>query len=155
MAMSVFILPETQAQTKADNKTVTPTITVTKLDISDKILNLSYGIRNELEQDIWICEDITVFQNEFDFETYLSEDNQTLLVRRRLDVPEKGLSLYAPPHGRYVRLRTGEERNEFLSLTVPVYPRRVFQGGGAKLNETIIAKRLVVEIGCVCKSWKV
>ncbi len=150
VALSFLILSETRAQPESDagdkNKAGAPTIVVTGLETNDYILMLRYEINNDSEQEVWICEDIAVFQDEFDFETYLAEDGHTLLIRRRLDVREVGSSLYAPPHGRYVRLSPGQIRTESLFLPLPVYPRRVFRWG-AKPNGTVNAKRIAIEIG--------
>jgi hypothetical protein len=141
---SMVARAKTEAQSSSDYKA--PTIDVTKLDITDKSLKLNYEVRNDSKQDIWICEDITVSQHDFDFEVYLTEDGHTLLIRRRFDVEAVGSFPYAPPHGRYVRLSPGQIRTESLLLLVPVYPRRVFHWG-TKPNGTVNAKRLAIEIG--------
>jgi len=148
VALSLCILLATrmQAQPKADSgvekKAGTPTIDVTELNISDKTLKLCYEIKNDSEQDIWICEDINLGDRAF--EVFLAEDGQTLLIRRRLDVP---LNVFrAPPIGRYVRLRMGQSRTESLLFPLPVYLRPVFTSG-APTQGTVYVKRLVLNIG--------
>jgi len=119
------------------------TIELTKLDVNDTTLELSYKIKNNTDHDVWICDDVAAYFASLDFEVYLSEDEQSLLIRRRLDVPT---IVYWPvwPYGRYVLLRSGQERTESLSLDVPVHPRRVFARGEAASDH---ARRLVLEIG--------
>jgi hypothetical protein len=121
-------------------------ITVTQLDASDNALTLRYEIRNDSDDDIWICEDIAVFQHDYGFEAYLAEDNQTLLIRRRLDVKAVSSMPYAPPSGRYVRLPAGKTRTESLLLALPIYPRRLFYDGGSR-SGPVDAKNLAIEIG--------
>jgi len=97
------------------------TIELTKLDVNDTTLDLSYKIKNNSDHEVWICDDVDFYLTSIDFEVYLSEDEQTLLIRRRFDVPT---IVYWPiwPYGRYVLLRSGQERTESLSLDVPVHP---------------------------------
>ncbi|MFH1883138.1 MAG: hypothetical protein ABIL62_10555 [Planctomycetota bacterium] len=150
VALSLCILLATriQAQPKTDSgvekKAETPTIDVTELNISDKILKLRYEIKNDSEHDIWICEDISVDLHECDFEAYMAEDKQTLLIRRRLDIEARD-SVVAPPHGRYVRLRAGQSRTECLFLPLPV-ESRFFWAYPTKPGKAY-AKSFALEIG--------
>jgi hypothetical protein len=73
----------------------------------------------------------------------MPEDEQILLIRRRLDVPTI-LEWAVHPRGRYVLLRSSQELNESLSLDVPVIPKRGFASGRAISDH---ARRLVLEIG--------
>jgi hypothetical protein len=118
------------------------TIELTRLDVNDTNLELSYKIRNNTDHDIWICDNVDIYTT-FDFEVYLAEDEQSLLIRRRLDVPTAWYWSSAV-YGRYVLLRSGQERNESLSLAVPVDPRRVF---ASELTASDHARGLVLEIG--------
>jgi hypothetical protein len=148
IAMFLCILPkmQTQAQSEDDvaiNNNGTPTIAVAKLDITDKNLKLSYEIRNDSEQDIWICEDIN--RNRMThFEVYLDEDAQTLMIRRRLDVPL--IPYVNQPFGCYVRLPTNESRTESLLIPLPVHRRTLFSGSGL-IKDTVYAVSLLLEIG--------
>ncbi len=119
------------------------TIELTKLDVNDTTLELSYKIKNNTDHDVWICDDVAFNLASLDFEVYLSEDEQTLLIRRRLDVPTDGVWGNIP-RGHYVLLRSGQERTESLSLDVPVHPRRQFVHGQAASDH---ARRIVLEIG--------
>jgi len=118
------------------------TMTITKLQVKDQNLELSWKIVNHSDHDVWICGDVSVF-TKLDFEVYLSEDEQSLLIRRRLDVPTAWVWTQCP-YGRYVLLRSGQERTESLSLDVPVESRCLFASG---LTTSDHARRLVLEIG--------
>jgi len=119
-----------------------PTIALTKLDVNDTNLKLSYKIKNNTDHNVWICDDVSV-RTTVDFEVYLSEDEQSLLIRRRLDVPTAWVWTINPC-GRYVILPSGQERTESVSLPVPIEPHRVF---ASKLAISDRARRLVLEIG--------
>jgi hypothetical protein len=114
------------------------------LKVSDKILKLRYEIKNDFEHDIWICEDISVDLHECDFELYMAEDKETLLIRRRLDIKAQD-SVVSPPRGRYVRLPAGQSRTENLFLLLPV-ESRFFWAYPTKPGEAF-AKNLALEIG--------
>jgi len=116
-------------------------ITITKFHVNDQTVELSWKIANNTDHDVWICDDVSVYEK-LDFEVYLSEDEQSLLIRRRLDVPTDVVWTQVPD-GRYVLLRSGQERTESVSLDVPVTPRLMFAGGLATSDH---AKRIVLEI---------
>jgi hypothetical protein len=117
-------------------------IALTRLDVNDTNLELSWKIKNNTDHDVWICDDVSVMTTT-DFEVYLSEDEQSLMIRRRHDVPTIN---YFPvlPYGRYVLLCSEQERTESLSLAVPVGPCRLFANG---LETSVHARHLVLEIG--------
>ena len=126
---------------KEEKKVVT--IELTKLDVNDTTLELSYKIKNNTDHDVWICDDAYANTALLDFEVYLSEDEQTLLIRRRHDVPTD-MVWGAWPYARYVLLRSGQDRTESLSLDVPVRPCCVFAIPEAASDH---ARCLVLEIG--------
>jgi len=115
---------------------------LTHFEVTDANLELSWKIINNTDHDVWICDSLD-FKYGVDFEVYMAEDEQTLMVRRRLDVPTEVL-FGAVPIGRYIRISPGQERTESLSLALPVHPRLMFA------TEQVIAdnaKRVAVEIG--------
>jgi urease beta subunit len=117
-------------------------IVLTKFEVNDKALELSYKIKNDSDHDIWVCDYITLGKK-FTFEVFLAEDNRTLLMRRGLDVPTE-LDLYVLPTGKYVRLGPGQERSESLSITVPIQHRFVYT---LKEGKAEYATRLVIQVG--------
>ncbi|MHC4511343.1 MAG: Hint domain-containing protein [Planctomycetota bacterium] len=145
LGMCVFLASFTAAQAPKDvNDPQGPGVTMalTRLDVNDTNLELSYKIKNNTDHNVWICDNVDVHTT-VDFEAYLAEDEQSLLIRRRLDVPTAWEWSFSPD-GRYVLLRPGRERNESLSFDVPVKPQRVF---ASKLATSDHARRLVLEIG--------
>jgi len=150
IALTIYVLLASSPQAKSgddlDGEEETAVmIALTGLDVNDQTLKLRYQIRNGSQHDIWVCDNINV-DGTWDFEVYLAEDSQTLLIRRRLDVPAKDVYWLANPYGRYVRLGAGKDRIESLSLTLPVYPRRKYSGG-RRTKGTEYATRLVLDIG--------
>jgi hypothetical protein len=146
LSLSLFLAPRIQAQPKAQSgaqKANTPTITVTGLEVTDKSLTLRYEIENGSEQDIWICEDIN-WNRATHFEVYLDEYNQTLMIRRRLDVPL--IPHVNQPFSRYVRLPTNESRTESVLIPLPVHRKGLFSGNGL-IQDTVHAVSLLLEIG--------
>jgi hypothetical protein len=127
------------------NGTPAVTITLTELEVTEKTLELSWNIKNDSGHDIWICEAILVYNMSYDEEVYLDDDDQTLVIRRRLDVPTY-VMWYLPPGSTYVRLHSHETSTEAVALNLPVHSVRVFQ---PKLPERGVkyARRVVVEIG--------
>ena len=129
-------------ETANDEVEDTPiTIALTNLDVNDTNLDLNYKIKNRSDHDIWILEKI-IFP-EYEYEVFMAEDDQTLVIRRRLDVPTV-VTWFAPPEGSYIRLRQGDERTETLSLTLPIRPSRLFS---FPISTAEFARRLVLEIG--------
>jgi len=116
------------------------TIELTKLDVNDTTLDLSYKIKNISDHDVWVCDNVGFEKR---YEVYIAQDDQTLMIRRRFEVPTY-LLYYEPPEGQYFRLRPDEERAESLSLVVPVQRDFVFSGG---FGTSKYARRLVLEIG--------
>jgi hypothetical protein len=115
------------------------TMSLTGFDVNDTNLELNYQIRNDTEQDIWICKDIDVFGGPGSYEMRITEDGLRLIVRRRFEALEG--FWYVPPESRYVRLRPGETRIESSMLTIPIETMYNFA------DKEDYATRLVVEIG--------
>ena len=111
-------------------------------DVNDQTLELCYKVKNGSDQDIWVCDGVGWVEDEF--EVYLEED-QTLLIRKRLDVPTF-IVYYIWPEGQYSRLRAGDERAKSLSINLPVHHHWMFMPRLEKQG-VIYARRLVVEIG--------
>jgi hypothetical protein len=123
----------------ADEQNSDASLIITKFHVNDKTLGLSCKIRNDSEEDIWVCKGIDVFGGPGSYEVRITEDGQTLIVRRRFEALEG--FWYIPPESRYVRLRPGETRIESSTLTLPVETIYNFSG------KEDYATRLVVEIG--------
>jgi len=151
MALSLCIMPKTrtQAQPKTDSgvekKAGTLIMTLSELKVDDKTINVQYNIENGSDHEVWVCDSVDVYAG-CHLEVYLAEEDQTLRIRRQLDVPAKGVYWVANPHGRYVCLRAGKTQTESLSLPLPVCSRHVY-GAGRQVQGIEHAKRLTIDIG--------
>jgi hypothetical protein len=113
-----------------------------KPEVGEETLTWRYQIRNDSTQDIWICD----YLGPTGYEAHLAQDGNTLLIHRRLDLPQIRFTMGLQPHGKYDRLRPGEVRTERMSFPLPILPHYVFSKSrdeGAREHAT----RLVLEIG--------
>jgi len=123
---------------------IAPMIIVNKLDISDKRLQLCYEIRNDANFALWIFEGVSKY--DISAEVFMEEDNQTLLIRSRLDYPAP-LGIEPPSFdGRYIHLAPGRSLSESVSIPIPVRPSYGF-GGLSEDTGILYAKSLAFEIG--------
>jgi len=120
------------------------TIELTKLDVNDTNLELRYKIKNNTDHDVWICDNVNKIA--IPFEVFLAKDAQTLLLRKRLDVPSS-IIWRTQPTGKYVRLGPGEDLFESLSLNLPVQSSFVFASAQRLTRVTQNARCLTLEIG--------
>ena len=125
-------------------------IVVRSLDINDEALKLVYEIRNNSEEDVWIFAGINFYSpGDVDLlmnaDVFMAEDGHTLIIRRRLDL-RPDITGY-PYHGRYVRLRPGERRNELIFIKVPVHPVSQFERARRQGQGLEYATRVAIELG--------
>ena len=83
---------QTKAQTKSgseNKKNNGLSIVVTSLDINDKTIELNYELINNSKEDFWILVETTIRPriSSSDVDVFMSYDNQTLVIRRRRDLP--------------------------------------------------------------------
>ena len=118
-------------------------IALTRLDVNDTTLELSYKIKNNTDNDVWICDSFCTGVT-FSFERYLAEDAKTLVLTKRLDIVPDLIHVAIPASGRYVRLKPTHEYSESLSLDLPIGPScfYIYKHANAEF-----ASRLAVEIG--------
>jgi len=127
------------------NDVDTVMIALTKLAVNDTTLDLSYKIKNHSDHDIWICEDLNDDNSDSEpYEVFFAKDEQTLVIRRRLDV-EAEIEMYIPITSRYVRLRPGENWIESISLLLPV--EHILGYASPRYEKDLYATQLVIEIG--------
>jgi len=146
-ALSICILLSTDTQVKSGDNISVPTISVTKLDVTDKSLELSWEIRNDSKQDTWILTGLD--RSGATISAFVAEDRQTLLMRRRLDMPWIGNTPFPACNGRYERLRAGQILTESASLAIPIWPDhdQVLVGSIPIRNDSKQLRRLSIEIG--------
>lgn len=119
-ALSLCILLPTSSLAKSNDNSDNLIISITKLNVTDKSLELSWKIRNDSEQDVWIL--VGLDRSEATISAFVGEDGQTLLMRRRLDQPWIGNTPFPACNGRYFRLRACQVLTESASLAIPVWP---------------------------------
>jgi hypothetical protein len=110
--------------------------------VTGEILTWRYQIHNGSTQDVWICES----SESAPYEAHLAEDNETLLVERRLDRPNESSSSGEQPYGEYVRLRGGESRTELMSFPLPVQPQ-YYLSDPREEHTLEYARRVTLKIG--------
>jgi hypothetical protein len=116
---------------------------LTHFEITDANLELGWKIRNNTDHDVWICDSIDE-DAKYGYEVFLTADSQTLLIRRRLDVPSSAI-FGQRPYGRYIRIRRGETRQESLVLNLPVQTGILYPSHGS--TYVTECARCMVEIG--------
>jgi hypothetical protein len=133
---------KSQSSLGVNEKGRLPIITLTHLDINDNALNLSYDIRNETKQHLWIFQGLG--RTDVSADVLIDKYDRTLLIRSRLGVPiPGGVNVSA---GRYVLMRAGETQKESLSLKIPF---NIENGFTRKRNAQGLecATSLAIEIG--------
>lgn len=120
------------------------TMEITELDISDSTLTLYYSITNGTDRDAWVCSSIAASPEPF--EVFLTPDKQTLLIRKRLDVPATAIWRPPGPVGTYVRIAPGTSLADSVQIAVPVNPRFLYASSDkTELAQTVTG--LALEIG--------
>jgi len=109
--------------------------------VSAEAFEWRYQIRNNSAQDAWVCGNLEIHC----CEAHLAQDNETLLIQRRLDLRAERLP-GAQPSGRYARLRRGETRTELVSFSLPIQPKYVVSEWRQE-RALEYARRVVLEIG--------
>jgi len=146
VALLLCILLSIRSHAKSNDNSVNLTISIAKLNVSDKSLELSWEIKNDSEQDAWILTGLD--RSGATISAFVGEDGQTLLMRRRLDLPWKGDTPFPASNGRYVRLRVGQILPEAVSLAIPVWPvHDQVLVGSTYITDSIQLTRLAIEIG--------
>jgi hypothetical protein len=131
--------PLTDEPPQSETEPAGVTTVLTKFDVNDTKLELSWKIINNTDHDVWICDGLTTGY----FECVLDKDNETLKIIKRSSLPQ-GPGWEHWPWVRFIRLRPGQEKEDSISLTVPVSPYTEFshQRGNAEY-----ARRVAIEIG--------
>lgn len=137
-----FALAQSQVNSRIMEKPKALTISLTGFKVDEKMLKLSYEIKNNLEDDVWILAGIGI--SNVDALVMIDRDNQTLVIEQKLDVPTHAFTEMFS--GRYIRLRAGRIQAESVSLTLPVHPNHWLDTRRQSQNIEY-ATQLVVKIG--------
>ena len=142
LIICIFAASTAWPNNNADKDTEGLSIIVNSVDVNDKTLKLQYEIRNSLNVDVWILAGIGFDMNAV---LYMSEDDQTLTVRSRLNLPNV-VDGWFPNYGRYVVLRSGEKQNETILIKIPV---NIFKSKEIQHKEKYLGyiEQLAIELG--------
>lgn len=119
-------------------------ISLTGFGVTPQALELTYVIRNDSDQDVWVCDKVISSYPDSRPDVLLGDDEQTIYIRRRIDVP---LCVFfeGPVYTGYARLRAGMKRTESLSFPLPLNRFSVF--GGDSPKSPSVVRRIIIEIG--------
>jgi hypothetical protein len=145
LALCIVLIGDIQSDETetSDGEETSVVIKLIKLDMNDQTLELHWKIKNSSDHNVWICDSIDTHPGFPDFEVFMDGNNQTLVIRRRFDLPV-AVTLDGFLKGRYMRLRSGEERVESLTLHMPASLERYFE---AEIGRAEYARSLALEIG--------
>ncbi len=117
---------------------------ITELAVDDSTFTLGYKIMNGTSRDVWVCSSI---DSSRPFEVFLTPDRQTLVIRKRLDVPTSAIARPSDPGpGTYVRIAPGASLADSVRLAVPVNSVFVYAGPDTtEVAQTVT--NLALEIG--------
>ena len=142
LGICVMFAPYAQAENINDPnvKDTTVKIVLNKFEVTDLNLELSWKIINHTDHDVWICDRIIHGDS---YDRFLDSDKETLMIRKRFDLPP-GQKWEHLPRAYYVRLRSGQEIVDSISLLVPIEPYTWFN---PLLGNAEYARRVTLEIG--------
>jgi hypothetical protein len=124
------------------SKSPAVTLELTKLEVTDSSLELSYRVRNSSNHEVWVCSDV----GRIPFELYLTHDRQTLLIRKHLSVPCYKIWHRPPAPGKYVRLGAATAQSESLRIGLPAGGQFLYTSETTEvITQTV--RCLVLEIG--------
>jgi len=116
---------------------------ITELDVNDSSFTLAYNITNRTDRDAWVCGSIDSSEL---FEVFLTPGGQTLLIRKRLDVPTTAMWRPREPVGTYLRIAPGASLADSVRIAVPVSPTFLYASPDiAEVARTVTG--LALEIG--------
>ena len=136
------VSPAEEAAEPKASEDVGVTIEITEFHVSDSTLALSYNISNGTDREAWVCTKI----GRIPFEVFLTSDKQTLLIRKRLDVPCSARWRKAPV-GTYVCIPPGSSLAESVQIALPASPTFLYAASDREASVQAAARHLALEIG--------
>jgi hypothetical protein len=118
------------------------TIAITALDVNDSTFTLSYDVKNESDHEAWVCSEPGP-----PFEMFLALDNQTLVIRKRMDVPAGNLWDRGVPMGTYVRIVPGDSLKQSVCIPLPA-TSKITYSAKETIEVTQIVNKVTLEVGC-------
>ena len=121
------------------------TLALTKFEVNEASLDVHLRFENHSDHDVWVLHSL-ITGHHLPLEVFLSKNGQTLLIRRRLDVPSKW-NFESPKRGRYDLLRSGESWTDRQSIPLPVVPIFEFAQSDASKIFTGNVRNVRLEMG--------
>ncbi len=139
---------QTQEPPIADKEPL-PMVQVQKLTVTDVNLILDYQVSNPFDDDIWICQDTSVYGPG---QVIIRIDRESLWIRLRFNIERESLVLLDPAGiAKYLRVRRGDSYSGriLLDLPIPKLPSGVYSLTKelAKKRKQIVLHRAVFELG--------
>lgn len=138
--LSVMCQKAAFGNASADEQNSDVSLTITKFQVNDQTLDLSWRITNGTDHDVWVCDNITV---SYGFDLFLNNDDETLMIIKRSSLPQ-GQGWEHWPWVRFIRLHPGQDKEDSISLDVPVKPYTQFSHAYGNAE---YARRVAIEIG--------
>ena len=139
--LCAVISPAENAEKPNTSKDGVVIMEITKVEVNEATLALSYNIRNGSNREVWVCSEIS----HLPFEVFLTSDEHILLIRKRLDVPSSA-EWHVYPVGTYVPIAPGASLADSVQVALPVSPTFMYASAGTtKVARTVT--HLALEIG--------
>jgi len=123
-------------------------IQIQNLSLTDKILTLDYQILNPFDDDIWICYDIWVHDEQGAQDTSVRIDGDSVRILLRYNLESVGGMVLENPPGvaKYVRLRPEESCSGKIIQNLPIGDYAREPQAESKEHKKIL-HRVVFEVG--------
>jgi len=134
-------------------------ISLGTIRVTSQSIELRCEVRNDSQQDIWVYAsglNGSSIPDRPNARLFMDTDGETLVVLRRMNVPEYGGIDGLPQSATYDLLPPRQSRPEMLSLRLPVsvdasyFPPGFYE---ALDSDIVIATRLAFEIGCYTSGY--
>lgn len=130
------------------NQKVQKMINVENIKTTSKKFEFEYKIKNKYAHDIWICDDIDVYNNNIRVETKIEE--KALRIKSKSFVVPKDILLEEAIYSKYIRLTPNNTYEGQISLKLPVVnmsPINLNARDEIRNKITKILKDVIFEVG--------
>ena len=103
------------------NQKVEEMINIENIKTTSRKFEFEYKIKNKYAHDIWICDDIDVYNNNIRVETKIGE--KALRIQAKTFIVPKDVLLEEAIYSKYIRLIPNKTYKGQISLKLPVVNR--------------------------------
>ena len=128
-------------------KEPTPMIWIQNLAVTDANLTLDYRISNPSDNDIWVCNDVSVPGNSDVQSAATRIDGETVRIQLRCNIERFPGFVDPPPVAKYVRMPPGELYSGRIRRYLPIKDRVREWQADRKEHKEIVLHRAVFEVG--------